>query len=59
MRWSLRLPPHVTEPLMGHVAASGGRVTAAHYDRPGAEQVARVVADAYADNMCWGPCPWD
>lgn len=43
-RWSLRLPPWVVEPLLGH---AGQGVTAQYYDRPSAEMFAEMVADAY------------
>lgn len=43
-RWSLRLPPWVVEPLLGH---GGQGVTAMYYDRPSAEMFAEMVADAY------------
>jgi hypothetical protein len=36
--------PHHIEALMGHRVAG---VTGMHYDRPVAEQMAHVVADAY------------
>lgn len=45
-RWSLRLPPWLVEPMMGHV---GEGVTGQHYDRPQAEMFAEVVADAYRE----------
>ena len=45
MRWALRLPPWLIEPMMGHV---GEGVTGRHYDRPDAEMFAEAVADAYA-----------
>lgn len=48
LRWDLGIAPWVSEPLMGHVALSGGAVTAYHYDRPHVEQLAREVASAYA-----------
>lgn len=44
MRWSLRLPPWLIEPMMGHV---GEGVTGQHYDRPQAEMFAEAVAEAY------------
>lgn len=47
MRWSLRLPPWLIEPMMGHV---GEGTTGQHYDRPRAEMFAEAVADAYASN---------
>ena len=43
-RWSLRLPPWIVEPLLGH---AGQGVTAQYYDRPSAEMFAEMVADAY------------
>ena len=49
-RWTLRLPPWVTETLMGHASTSGGAVTAEHYDQPSAIQLADVVCEAYAAN---------
>ena len=60
LRWSLRLPPWVTERLVGHVPLSGGAVTAYHYDRPGDEDLVMAVADAYAgrpilEGACLGP----
>lgn len=45
MRWALRLPPWLIEPMMGHV---GEGVTGRHYDRPNAEMFAEAVAEAYA-----------
>ena len=47
MRWTLRLPPWLIEPMMGHV---GGGVTERHYDRPQAEMFAEAVASAYAEH---------
>lgn len=46
-RWSLRLPPWLIEPMMGHV---GEGVTGQHYDRPQAEMFAEVIVDAYRTN---------
>ena len=43
-RWSLRIPPHLLEPMMGH---AGRDVTGQYYDRPQAEMFAEVVAEAY------------
>lgn len=48
LRWSLGLPPWVTERLIGHVPLSGGAVTAYHYDRPGDADLVEVMAEAYA-----------
>jgi integrase len=45
MRWELRVPPWAIEPIMGHRVDG---VTGQHYDRPGAQLYAEVVADAYA-----------
>jgi len=50
MRWELRVPPYLIEPMMGHRLAG---VTGAHYDRPAADMFAEVVADAYRSR------PWD
>lgn len=45
MRWDLKVEPHYIEAMMGHKLPG---VTGAHYDRPDADQFARVMADAYA-----------
>ena len=47
-RWTLRLPPHITEPLMGH---AGHDVTGAYYDRPRVEMYADAVSEAYAERQ--------
>jgi len=47
MRWSLRLPPWLIEPMMGHRLQG---VTGQHYDRPDSMMFAEAVADAYASN---------
>ena len=47
MRWDMKVEPHFIEAMMGHRVAG---VTGAHYDRPDAEQFARVMADAYRRN---------
>lgn len=44
MRWELRLPPWIVEPMLGHV---GQGVTGQYYDRPQARMLADAVADAY------------
>ena len=44
MRWELGVAPHHIEVLMGHRVRG---TTGQHYDRPQAEQLAAVVADAY------------
>lgn len=46
MRWALRLPPWIVEPLLGH---AGQGVTAQYYDRPSAEMFADAVASAYRE----------
>lgn len=46
MRWSLRMPPWIVEPLLGH---AGKDVTGQYYDRPSAEMFAESVADAYRE----------
>lgn len=48
MRWTLGVEPYYIEPLMGHV---GEGVTGRHYDRPGVDEFASVVAAAYAANQ--------
>lgn len=45
MRWEMRVPPWAIEAAMGHLAPG---VTGHHYDRPQADVVAEVVAEAYA-----------
>ena len=47
MRWEMRMPPHVTEPMMGHV---GRDVTGVYYDRPQVEMFCDAVASAYAEH---------
>lgn len=47
MRWSLRVPPWLIEPMMGHVEQN---VTGRHYDRPRKEMFAEAVAAAYREN---------
>lgn len=46
-RWTLRIPPQYSEPMMGHV---GTDVTSLHYDKPSATMFAEVLADHYSDN---------
>ena len=46
MRWELRVPPYLIEPMMGH---AGHDVTSIHYDRPIAEEFADVMASAYKE----------
>lgn len=55
-RWSLRLPPWLVEPMMGHV---GQGVTGAYYDRPSADMLAAAMADAYAANPYDVSWDWD
>ena len=45
-RWSLRLPPWLVEPMMGHSVQG---VTGQFYDRPQADVFAEVMADAYRE----------
>ena len=47
MRWSLRLPPWLIEPMMGHI---GEGVTGRHYDRPNVQMFAEAVAEAYSEH---------
>ncbi len=44
MRWTMRVPPFLIEPMMGHRLQG---VTGQHYDRPDAEMFAEAVAEAY------------
>ena len=46
-RWSLKLPPWVIEPMMGHV---GEGTTGRHYDKPQAEMFAEMLASAYSEH---------
>lgn len=50
MRWEAHVAPWCVETLMGH---AGAGVTAKYYDRPTADVLAAVVADAYRVR------PWD
>ena len=43
-RWSLRIPPWMIEPMLGHSVQG---TTGQYYDRPQAEVFAEVMADAY------------
>lgn len=45
-RWALKMPPWITEKMMGH---AGRDVTAVHYDRPAADTFAEYIAQAYRD----------
>lgn len=47
MRWTMKMQPYYIEVLMGH---AGRDVSSIYYDRPDADMLARVVADAYAAN---------
>ncbi len=44
MRWDMRVAPYFIETIMGHKVAG---VTGEYYDRPVAQMLAEVVADAY------------
>lgn len=46
MRWTIKLPPWIVEPLIGHAAKD---VTGQFYDRPSAEMFANAVAEAYRE----------
>jgi hypothetical protein len=46
MRWTLGIPPYYIEVLMGHV---GVGTTGHHYDKPSAEQMAKIVAKAWKE----------
>lgn len=54
MRWVMKLPPWVVEPLMGHQSKG---VTGQYYDRPTPEMIAASVAEAYA--ACRYDAGWD
>lgn len=45
-RWTLKMPPWITEKMMGH---KGTDVTAVHYDRPAADTFAEYIAQAYRE----------
>ena len=45
MRWDWGVEPRYIEPMMGHILPG---VTGRHYDRPDADQYARIAAGAYA-----------
>ena len=47
MRWVLRLPPWIVEPMMGHRMDD---TTGQYYDRPQADMFAEAVADAYSEH---------
>jgi integrase len=47
MRWVLRLPPWVIEPMMGHV---GEGITGKHYDKPSEMSFAQILADAWREH---------
>ena len=44
VRWEMKLPPWLSEPLMGHALPG---VTAQFYDRPSLEKMAEVYAEGY------------
>lgn len=56
MRWTLRVPPYMIEPMMGHSVPG---VTERHYDRPSAEMFAEAVADAYLAHPFDSGWNWD
>lgn len=62
MRWTMRMPPWLIEPMLGHKMHD---VTGQHYDRPQAEMFADAVADAYSERpydegWTWAEGPqWD
>ena len=47
MRWVLKLPPWIVEPMLGHV---GEGTTGHHYDKPKAEMFAEMLASAYVEH---------
>lgn len=54
-RWTLRMPPWVTERMMGHV---GEGVTGRHYDRPETEEFAETLAIAWRDRPFADVATW-
>lgn len=46
MHWTLGVSQDRIEKMMGHIG-EGSKVTAAHYDRPTAEEFAQTIAEAY------------
>ena len=54
-RWTLRLPPWLTERMMGHV---GEGVTGRHYDRPETAEFAHALADAWRANPFGDDAPF-
>jgi integrase len=44
MRWTMRMPPWLIEPVLGHRVQG---VTGQHYDRPAAQMFAEAIAEAY------------
>lgn len=55
MRWVLRLPPWVIEPMMGHV---GTGVTGRHYDKPSDKDFADMLAAAWLEMPFGDRYPW-
>ena len=55
MRWDMKVSPNYIEPMMGHKIAG---VTGSHYDRPDSTQFARVMAEAYRNNMYDASWDW-
>ena len=55
MRWEMRLPPWIVEPLMGH---KGSDITSQHYDRPKVEMFCETVASAYRENVYDAKWTW-
>ncbi len=55
MRWALRLPPWIVEPLLGH---AGKGVTGQYYDRPSADMFAEAVAGAYREHTYDADWDW-
>jgi hypothetical protein len=55
MRWSLKIPPWIIEPMMGHV---GEGTTGHHYDKPQAELFAETLASAYENNRYDADWTW-
>lgn len=55
MRWVLRLPPWVIEPMMGHV---GQGVTGRYYDKPSELVFCQMLAEAWAEHPFGDTYDW-
>jgi integrase len=55
MRWELRVPPYMIEPMMGHVTHG---TTGQYYDRPQVDVFCEVMADAYRERRFDSTWTW-